>query len=170
MTYNKLLKTLLFATLDAAQPRPLAGRYVYGMKLFYVLFLLLIGSNIAMAKDFKQGQIWKYNTRSIEPDSRLVVVQVDDINGEKIVHISVNGLRLKNPQSDTGYGEEISHMPISPEALSKSVIELDGLADELPDYKEGYGIWREAYDSGKAGVFSITVKESVGFMEDTVNQ
>jgi len=26
-TYNKLLKTLRFAALDAAQPRPLAGRW-----------------------------------------------------------------------------------------------------------------------------------------------
>ncbi|MEM7358931.1 MAG: hypothetical protein AAF431_07535 [Pseudomonadota bacterium] len=123
-----------------------------------------------MAKDYKQGQIWKYDTRSIEPDSRLVIVQVDEIDGEEIVHISVNGLRLKNPHSDTGYGEEVSHMPISPAALSESVIELVGFTDELPDYKEGYGIWREAYDSGKAGVFSITVKESVNFMEGAVNQ
>jgi len=123
-----------------------------------------------MANDLLEGQVWNYKTRAIEPDSKLIIVQIDKINEEEIFHISLNGLRLKNPQSDEGYGEEVSHMPISRDALSESVTNLVGLVDVLPDYKEGYSIWREAYEAGDAGVFSVTVKEAVEFMEQTVNQ
>ena len=82
----------------------------------------------------------------------------------------VGGLKIKNPQSPTGYGEDISHMPISVDSLKASVTELVNTAESLPGYEEGYGIWREVFDSGKAGIFTISVAECVEFMEQTINQ
>ena len=61
-------------------------------------------------------------------------------------------------------------MPISPDALKESVTELVNQTESLPNFEEGYEIWREAFDSGKAGIFTISVKECVEFMEQTINQ
>jgi len=37
----------------------------------------------------------------------------------------------------------------------------------LPDYEEGYGMWRKAFEAGKAGIYTITVAEAVDVMEAT---
>ena len=41
---------------------------------------------------------------------------------------------------------------------------------DIPDFEEGYGLWREAFDAGKAGAYSITVAEAVEVMEKTLNR
>ena len=123
-----------------------------------------------MAKEFSVGQIWEYKTRATELGSKVTILKIDFLNDQEIIHIYVGGLKLKNPQSSTGYGEDISHMPISPDALKESVTELVNQTESLPNFEEGYEIWREAFDSGKAGIFTISVKECVEFMEQTINQ
>ena len=123
-----------------------------------------------MAKEFSVGQIWEYKTRATELGSKVTILKIDFLNDQEIIHIYVGGLKLKNPQSPTGYGEDISHMPISPDALKESVTELVNQTESLPNFEEGYEIWREAFDSGKAGIFTISVKECVEFMEQTINQ
>jgi len=50
------------------------------------------------------------------------------------------------------------------------VTKLIETAKRLPDYEDGYDEWRKAFDKGKAGVFTITVKESIDVMEKTLNQ
>ena len=122
------------------------------------------------ATEFAVGQIWEYETRANEIGSRLIIVQIDTIKEENIIHISIDGLKIKNESTPGEFGEDISHMPISQEALKNSITKLIGMVDILPDYKEGYSIWREAYDSGNGGVFSITVAECVEFIEQTINQ
>lgn len=47
----------------------------------------------------KSGQIWEYNTRSGEENSRIIILKVEQSNkGEIIVHIAVNNTNIKNPQ------------------------------------------------------------------------
>lgn len=119
---------------------------------------------------FKEGQAWSYQTRDNELNSRLIILKVEqhEIIGE-IVHISVDGLFMKNKHDSSWLGEDISHMPFNKEALVKSVISFDKMV-KVPDFSEGYEIWKEAFDKGKAGVFSISVSESVDFMEQTINE
>jgi hypothetical protein len=60
-------------------------------------------------------------------------------------------------------------MPFNKAALDQSVTRLIRENAALPDFSEGYGLWRRAFDAGQGGVFSITVAEGVKFMEDTMN-
>ena len=122
------------------------------------------------ASNFEVGQVWKYQTREHETNSTLTIVQVDTLNNEEIIHISIEGVSIKNPQSPSGYGESVSHLPISTEALKSSVTKLVQQVSELPDYTEGYQTWREAYDSGNGGFFTISVAKCVEYMETAVNQ
>ena len=120
---------------------------------------------------YKVGQIWQYHTRKGEEKSTLTIVAVERHKKlGRIINIHVGGLRVKNPNADNGFSGEIQHLPFSKEAVDKSVTKLVGTAKQLPEYKDGYDEWRSAFDDGRAGVFSITVKESIDVMEKTLNQ
>ncbi|WP_395372896.1 hypothetical protein [Marinicella sp. W31] len=118
---------------------------------------------------FKKGQAWKYHARGNEPESRVIVLKVEQYeNAGEVIHISVVGLSMKNKHDSSWLGKDISHMPFSKEALMKSVITFDKMV-EVPDFSEGYVIWKDAFDKGKAGVYSVSVSEVVDFMEQTIN-
>ncbi len=55
-------------------------------------------------------------------------------------------------------------------ALEKSGLKLLKEKVDLPDFEEGYQMWRQAHDAGKAGAFSVTVAEGIGAMETVVNR
>jgi hypothetical protein len=134
-------------------------------------FLILVIGAMLMLR-FKPGQVWTYHTRPGEEDSRLLVVKVEphDKLGT-IVHIRVEGVAQKNPHAPEGVSSVIHHMPFAAEAISKSVIELTASDVPVPtSFEEGYGIWKEAFDQGKAGVFTITVAESITFCEGILNK
>jgi hypothetical protein len=105
------------------------------------------------------GQIWSYHTRPEEKDSRLTVLQVDEVGPERIVHIRVEGFSLTGPEGKLIH--TLPHMPIFEEALDRSVVAQLGESVPLPDYQEGYIIWREAFERGGAGAFRLTVAEAI---------
>jgi hypothetical protein len=121
---------------------------------------------------FKPGQVWIYHTRPGEEDSRLMVIKVEphDKLGT-IVHIRVEGVAQTNPHAPLGVSRVINHMPFAAEAIGKSVIELTASDVPVPtSFEEGYGFWKEAFDKGKAGVFTITVAESITLCEGILNK
>lgn len=119
---------------------------------------------------FKAGQIWKYNTRVGEENSAIEILKVEKYASEgTVIHIYVNGLKLKNPRRPSGFSDDIGHLPISKEALLKSVTTLVSENNKLPDYQEGYNNWKEAFDNKKGSVFSITVKEAIQYGEEATS-
>jgi hypothetical protein len=123
------------------------------------------------APSFAIGQIWQYQTRSTEADSTLTIVKIEQTTADvTIVHISVQGLRIQNPNVPDGFGETIGHLPIDVVSLRSSVTHLVAQTEVLPDYEAGYAAWKEAFDAGQAGWFTISVSECVGFVEQAVNQ
>jgi len=118
---------------------------------------------------FQPGQVWTYHTRPGEEDSRLTVVKVEphDKVGT-IVHIRVDGVAQKNPHAPDGVSRVIHHTPFAAEALQRSVIELVGDGPVPGSFEQGYAIWKQAFDSGKGGVFTITVAESITFCEEVL--
>ncbi len=119
---------------------------------------------------YKVGQVWSYKNRPQDSNSAFAVVKVESAPGYgNIVHISITGLRVKNPREPQGYSDFISHMPFSEDAIDKSVGKLLMDRAELPDYREGYETWRREFDAGEAGVFTISVAEGVEVMEKVLN-
>jgi len=85
--------------------------------------------------------------------------------------IRVDGVAQKNPHAPGGVSRVIHHMPFAAEAISKSVIELAASDLRVPaSFEEGYGLWKEAFDKGKAGVFTVTVAESITFCEEVLKR
>lgn len=120
---------------------------------------------------FKVGQAWSYKTRPGEERSYFIVVRVEKHQKlGNIVHVALRDLRMKNPRSADGYSDTVNHMPFAEEAVRKSAVKLLKEKTELPAYEKGYGIWREAFDAERAGVYTITLAEAVGVMEAMLNQ
>lgn len=124
----------------------------------------------AIAEDFQIAQVWHYDTRPIDTGSTLTIVKIDVIDEIRIIHISLEGVKVKNQQAPSGYGSTIGHLPIEEETLKNSVTKLVKANAKLPDFEEGYKMWKEAFDNGNGGYFTIPVSECVEYIEQAINQ
>lgn len=143
------------------------------MKLTHCLVIMSLLSffGIASAQDFAEGQVWSYKARKGEDKSQVVInkIEIDPKLG-KIFHISVSGVKVKNPRIAGGISTELPHFPVSEETLKRSLIKLKGTKQINPDYRDGYQTWRSAFDKGEAGIFTIDVAKIVGVVEQAVNK
>ena len=99
----------------------------------------------------------------------MVKVENDPKLGN-IIHIAVRDLKIKRSANPAYYLDKVNHMPFTEEAIDKSTNKLIKEKAELPDFDSGYDLWREAFDEGRAGVYTITISEAVSVTEATLNQ
>ena len=137
------------------------GRLLAIMGLFSVLFgscskqPLQPAVNDPPESKFRAGQVWKFKTPPNQSDARLTVLRVERCGKlGTVVHIALTGVSYGNGQTT------IQHLPFAESAVEQSVTALERESDEVPDFAAGYRQWRDAFDAGKGGVFSITVAEA----------
>jgi hypothetical protein len=120
---------------------------------------------------FQPGQVWRYRARPGEEDSTLTVLKVET-HPELgvIVHVAVSGVRVRNPLAPSGYAGEIGHLPFAEEAVLDSVTDRVQGGAPTGAGEEGYREWRRAFDAGEGGVFTTSVAEAVGFIEQALGQ
>ena len=142
------------------------------MKLYTLIAILFLLSFSCTKKDpYRVGQQWNYKTRSTEKSSILTILKIEEYpETGKVIHISISGLKMKNPASPSGYAETLTHIPISEEALDKSITSLKNETGKKPDSLEmnGYSYWKKEFDNGNAGIFTIPVSEIVSTMEKSI--
>ena len=139
--------------------------------LYLLGLLLLIGCATAASPEveYEEGQVWRYETREGEVDSRLYIVRTDELpTGDLIYHVAVDGVAIRNPQIAGGVQTDLPHAPVGRETLDASVTELEREGAEMPDISEGYTAWREAFDAGEGGFFTVSVAEILDFIEQAV--
>lgn len=118
---------------------------------------------------YKVGQEWNYKTRKGEESSTLKILKIEEYPKHgKVIHISIGGLKVENRDIEKGYANEFTHIPISEKALNESVTKLKNEKVKLPSKIDGYDYWKEEFDQGIAGVFSISVSEIVDLMEESI--
>ncbi len=140
--------------------------------------LLLVGcgetspqTETSMAETkYHAGQVWDYRTREGEEASRIFIVRADpDEALGTIYHIYVDGLDIQNPHTEAGVQDHLPHSPVSEKTLDDSVTTLAlEQSEDLPDISEGYEVWKEAFDKGEGGIFTIPVQQIIQFIEDIV--
>jgi hypothetical protein len=54
-------------------------------------------TQIALAEHFEVGQIWKYQTREVEPESTLVILKIEDIQTQHIIQEYSSPKRIYRP-------------------------------------------------------------------------
>jgi hypothetical protein len=135
------------------------------MRIALVVLVAMISfPTLGATPDFAAGQVWAYKTRPGEQASTLLINKVqDDPKLGRIYHISVFKIQLKG--SAVTFTDELPHLPVSMQTLNASCTSLVGQSDPNPMYLPGYRIWRQAFDGGHAGVYTISVSEILDLTE-----
>ncbi len=147
----------------------LFGRFF--MAILSIYFLFTDGEAMSNSNKYREGQIWAYKTRLGESDSKIYIIKIDnDPTLRNIYHVYIDKIAIKNPHLAGGVQNVLPHSPVSQKTLDESVTKLiKDNALSLPDISEGYKIWKEAFDKGQAGVFTISVDKIIQNIEDSVN-
>lgn len=125
----------------------------------------------AAAQEFREGQIWRYDTRPGEENSHLFIARIDrGLGNQSIYHIYLDGLQLKNPLFPGGVQDHLPHAPVTRKTLDASVTGLVEEGAVMPDIAEGYAAWLLAFEKGQAGIFTLPAKEIVQVVEDAFAQ
>jgi len=116
---------------------------------------------------FHVGDVWQYKTCHGEETSRLIIVKVDDSPAlGVIIHVAVDGLTWKDCE-DNPVAESVPHMPFARKAVEESVTKRVGKAESLPNFRNGYEEWQQAYFKKQAGIYAISVEAAVSVAEKT---
>jgi len=116
---------------------------------------------------FHVGDVWDYETRPGEENSKLTLVKIDrSPELGIIVHIAVDNLTWRDCQNKP-FPQAVPHMPFARKALEASLSRQTGEGKPLPDYRGGYSDWKTAFSEKKAGVYTITVREAISVAEQT---
>ncbi|PFH10091.1 hypothetical protein BCF11_2500 [Collimonas sp. PA-H2] len=131
-----------------------------------ITFLLLTAFSFAFANasNLQEGQVWAYTTRPDESDSTLTVLKIEQYKDlGQVIHVRIDGIRMRNPLKGN-IVTDIPHLPFRSAAIQRSVTKLLRRSSSVPNFKEGYDTWREAYDAGKAGAFETDVAATLNAM------
>ena len=120
---------------------------------------------------YKEGQVWSYKTRENESNSKIYIVKIEyNKTTGKIYHVYIDNLNIKNPYQKSKIQNNLSHSPVSEKTLDDSVIKIvTAKYENNINISDGYVAWKEAFDDGKAGVFTIPVNEIIQCIEDVAN-
>jgi hypothetical protein len=119
--------------------------------------------------DYAVGQSWTYRTRPGEEASRVVVRHIDhEPEDGEVFHVSILGVKLRNHRVPGGLQPAMNHAATSRATLDASLLAVDGEADADESWRDGYAVWRQAYDNGDAGIFEIPIAEILGYIEMVV--
>lgn len=128
------------------------------------LTLMLIGltGSPAETRDIEPGQVWTYKDAA-PPSSRVIVGRIDkELDGTTIVSISVTDAPIRTKEAPF---QTISHLPFAEHVLQQSLQQKVGHTSVSSGFAEGYRLWREAYDNGEGGVFTISVAQAVQYVK-----
>lgn len=119
--------------------------------------------------DYAVGQAWIYRTRPGEDGSRVAIRRIDhEPEDGAIFHVSILDVKLRNHRLPGGLQPAMHHAAVSRASLDASVLKVDGEADAEESWRNGYGVWRQAYDNGDAGIFDLPLAEVLGYIETVV--
>jgi hypothetical protein len=127
------------------------------------------GENPVPKPDYAAGQSWTYRTRPGEEASRVAIRHIDhEPEDGQVFHVSILDVKLRNHRVPGGMQGAMNHAAVSRSTLDASLLALAGDADTDESWRDGYGVWRQAYDNGDAGIFEIPVSEILGYIEMVV--
>ena len=119
---------------------------------------------------FQVGQIWSYETRANEPNSRLIINKVELVDRlTVIVHVRIEGLKFKNDKLPNKQQDAFPSLPFGESALKLSAIKIVGQQSPRADFQSAYQVWRTDYESGQAGFWDGSIAQTLDLLEATYN-
>jgi hypothetical protein len=131
-----------------------------GILLIGMIWLVTLGA----APDFNEGQVWSYKARPGEEESTLLINKLeDDPKLGHIYHISISKVQIKSGPGV--FTDQMPHLPVSRQTLELSCTNLVGRSEPNPMYLPGYRMWKQAFDAGHAGIYTISIAEILDLAE-----
>ncbi len=143
-------------------------RLVFALMLFAPT--VFVGASETPAA-FAVGQQWSYPTRPVEPDSRLVILRIDDHPKlGRIVHVGVSGARLRLTAGQPPVPWTIGHMPFPEAVLRKNVTKLELAHSDVvfAEFEPSYTGWKIDADAGKKQFWTGSVAKSIDGLETMI--
>lgn len=116
---------------------------------------------------FGAGQLWRCRGRTAGENPLVLINRVDEhpLGTGEIYHVSISGVRVKNPRSPDGLATALPHIPLIRQSFERSQMEFAG--QHAPDlaYLAGYAQWKREFDAGNAGSFGVSIAEVLDFIE-----
>ena len=135
-----------------------------------LIALLSLGGAFAQMQELEKGQVWTFEDATT-PDARIVIGDVEPLWGGESVAVSISIINLplvELPNGELG-GSSIGHLPFDIDVLRANLVTLESLGGNLDEnYDEGYTYCKQAIEAGEAGVFTITVAETIEFVRNTM--
>ena len=128
-------------------------------------------SQVIPSNQYAVGQLWAGQGRHDGEQPTLLINRIDQhpLGGGNIYHVTLNGLKIRNPRVPEGVMTQLAHAPVTDQTLERSQLRLLGQQAADPVYLQGYGQWREAFDAGNAGSFGVSVATILEIVERQLN-
>ncbi len=109
--------------------------------------------------ELKSGQAWALPSDDRLPPLVVVIGRIDEHQHGRIAGVSIT----PHPDAQELGWPPVSHLPIAVDTLGLENAQLVEEATSVDSgFDEGYRIWSEQFEIGKAGVFSISTREAYG--------
>jgi len=119
---------------------------------------------------YAAGQLWRCAGRSPDETPTVLINQVDQHpQGGQIYHVTLDGLRLRNPRVPGGLTSRLPHVPIIAQGLDASAPVFVGEQAPDPAFREGYALWKKDFDAQRAGSFGVSVAQVLDIIERGMN-
>jgi len=115
---------------------------------------------MATAADLAPGQAWSYRGAQL-PSSRVVIGRIDVAGASKVASVSIVDAPLPDLETGALAPRLVEHAPIAIDALLASLLRHEGDVATPEGFDGGYRIWRNAFDTGQGGFFTLGVEEIV---------
>ena len=124
----------------------------------------------AVESRFEAGQVWSYENREGEDQSRVLVERVGRLaDTATVVHIQIIRVAVASRFQPSGVQDIIPHVAIAEDVLDASVLELKDEVVSPVGFASAYGAWLQTVESGEASYYTMSVAEIVDLVERAVN-
>jgi hypothetical protein len=120
-----------------------------------------------------EGQVWTYQTRQHEPDSRLVIVHLyQPAKGERIVYVAVLGATVRLNGYPAPFPWDHCYLPLTERALRLSLRTLasDRTERTFPELEKTYPDWKKKAGAGNVQCWTIPVTQAMDDLERRIRK
>ena len=115
---------------------------------------------------YQVGQRWRCQGRSADEQPVLLINDISPHpRGGLIYHISLEGLKIRNPRTPGVLLERMAYLPVAVQTLDHSGMALLDSQPVNPAYRQGRQQWQVAFDAGDAAVYGNTIAAITGLIE-----
>lgn len=141
--------------------------------LLLALLAAVASTRAAPEPALAEGQVWTYQTRQHEPDSRLVIVHLfQPAKGERIAYVAVLGATVRLEGHAKPFVWDHCYLPLTERALRGVLRTLASERTErtFPELEKSYPGWRKKAEAGNVQCWTIPIGQAMDDIERRIRK